>query len=139
MNFPTGCRISHRGFDLELRGAGNIFGGQQSGQFDALGFDLYTKMLERTISGMKGEEIEDESSVSLNLGVDVSIPHDYIIETQQRSENLQTNFFRRDEESLRRIYTEIQDRYGKIPDSVENLFEYARLRKLAEQIANCFG
>ena len=56
-------------------------GGQQSGQLDALGFDLYTKMLNRTIPELQGEEIEDESSVSLNLGADVSIPHDYISET----------------------------------------------------------
>jgi transcription-repair coupling factor (superfamily II helicase) len=78
----AGFRIA--ALDLELRGAGNILGGQQSGQLDALGFDLYTKMLERTIQELKGEEIEEESSVSINLGADVSIPNDYISETAQR-------------------------------------------------------
>jgi transcription-repair coupling factor (superfamily II helicase) len=128
----AGFRIA--ALDLELRGAGNILGGQQSGQLDALGFDLYTKMLERTIQELKGEEIEEESSVSLNLGANVSIPNDYINETAQRLRTYKRISSADSEEDLRRIYAEIQDRYGKIPESVDNLFEYARLRKLAEQM-----
>jgi transcription-repair coupling factor (superfamily II helicase) len=128
----AGFRIA--ALDLELRGAGNILGGQQSGQLDALGFDLYTKMLNRTIQELQGEEIEDESSVSLNLGADVSIPHDYISETSQRLRTYKRISSAETEEDLRRIYTEIQDRYGKLPDSVENLFEHARLRRLAEKL-----
>ena len=128
----AGFRIA--ALDLELRGAGNILGGQQSGQLDALGFDLYTKMLERTIAELKGEEIEDETSVSINLGVDVSIPQDYINETSQRLRTYKRISSAESEEVLRRIYTEIEDRYGRIPESVNNLFEYARLRKLAEHM-----
>jgi len=128
----AGFRIA--ALDLELRGAGNILGGQQSGQLDALGFDLYTKMLERTIAELKGEEIEDESSVSINLGVDVSIPNEYINETSQRLRTYKRISSSDSEETLQRIYAEIQDRYGKMPNSVENLFEFARLRKLAEQM-----
>jgi transcription-repair coupling factor (superfamily II helicase) len=126
----AGFRIA--ALDLELRGAGNILGGQQSGQLDALGFDLYTKMLERTIQELKGEEIADEISVSLNLGVDVSIPQDYINETSQRLRTYKRISSADSEETLRKIYDEIADRYGKIPESVNNLFDYARLRKLAE-------
>ncbi len=126
----AGFRIA--ALDLELRGAGNILGGQQSGQLDALGFDLYTKMLERTIQELKGETVEDEISVSLNLGVDVSIPQDYINETSQRLRTYKRISSADSEEKLLGIYTEIQDRYGKIPASVNNLFDYARLRKLAE-------
>lgn len=126
----AGFRIA--ALDLELRGAGNILGGQQSGQLDALGFDLYTKMLERTIQELKGETVEDEISVSLNLGVDVSIPNDYISETSQRLRTYKRISSADSEEKLLGIYTEIQDRYGKIPESVNNLFDYARLRKLAE-------
>ncbi len=128
----AGFRIA--ALDLELRGAGNILGGQQSGQLDALGFDLYTKMLERTIQELKGETVEDETSVSINLGVDVSIPQDYISETSQRLRTYKRISSADNEEVLRRIYEEIQDRYGKMPKSVENLFEYARLRKLAEEM-----
>ena len=126
----AGFRIA--ALDLELRGAGNILGGQQSGQLDALGFDLYTKMLERTIMELKGETVEDEISVSLNLGVDVSIPQDYINETSQRLRTYKRISSADSEEKLLGIYTEIQDRYGKIPEPVNNLFDYARLRKLAE-------
>jgi len=121
--------------DLELRGAGNILGGQQSGHLDALGFDLYTKMLERTIAEMRGDEIADETSVSINLGVDVSIPKDYIAETSQRLRTYKRISSAESEDTLTQIHAEVEDRYGRIPRSVENLFEYARLRKLAERMA----
>jgi transcription-repair coupling factor (superfamily II helicase) len=121
--------------DLELRGAGNILGGQQSGHLDALGFDLYTKMLERTIAEIRGDEISDETSVSINLGVDVSIPKDYIAEASQRLRTYKRISSAETEEALMQIHTEIEDRYGRIPRSVDNLFEYGRLRKLAERLA----
>jgi len=121
--------------DLELRGAGNILGGQQSGHLDALGFDLYTKMLERTIAELRGDEIADETSVSINLGVDVSIPKDYIAETSQRLRTYKRISSAETEEGLMQIHAELADRYGRIPRSVENLFDYGRLRKLAERMA----
>ncbi len=120
--------------DLELRGAGNILGGQQSGHLDALGFDLYTKMLERTIAELRGDEIADETSVSINLGVDVSIPKDYISEAGQRLRTYKRISSAETEEALMHIHAEIEDRYGRIPRSVDNLFAYGRLRKLAEQM-----
>lgn len=119
--------------DLELRGAGNILGGQQSGHLDALGFDLYTKMLERTIAEMRGEEIADEVSVSINLGVDVSIPKDFIQDTSQRLRTYK-RISSADNDELAAIRAEVEDRYGRLPRSVENLFEYANLRKLGEQL-----
>jgi transcription-repair coupling factor (superfamily II helicase) len=121
--------------DLELRGAGNILGGQQSGHLDALGFDLYTKMLERTIAEIRGDEIADETSTSINLGVDVSIPKDYIPEASQRLRTYKRISSAESEETLMQIHAEIEDRYGRIPRSVESLFEYGRLRKLAERMA----
>ena len=121
--------------DLELRGAGNILGGQQSGHLDALGFDLYTKMLERTIAEIRGDEIADETSVAINLGVDVSIPKDYISETSQRLRTYKRISSAESEDEITRIHAEIADRYGRIPRSVENLFAYARLRKSAERMA----
>nr|MBP7377781.1 transcription-repair coupling factor [Pyrinomonadaceae bacterium] len=120
--------------DLELRGAGNILGGQQSGHLDALGFDLYTKMLERTIAEIRGDEIADETSVSINLGVDVSIPKDYISEASQRLRTYKRISSAETEEALIQIHAEIEDRYGRIPRSVENLFAYGRLRKLGERM-----
>ena len=128
----AGFRIA--ALDLELRGAGNILGGQQSGHLDALGFDLYTKMLERTIAEMRGDEISDETSVSINLGVDVAIPHEYISEASQRLRTYKRISSAESEEALMHIHAEIEDRYGRIPESVENLFAYGRLRKLAERL-----
>src|SRR5688500_15794048 len=126
----AGFRIA--ALDMELRGAGNLLGGQQSGHLDALGFDLYTKMLERTIAEIRGDEIADEISVSINLGIDVSIPKDYIVESGQRLRTYKRIASADSEETLVQIHAEIADRYGKIPESVDNLFAYGRLRKLAE-------
>lgn len=128
----AGFRIA--ALDLELRGAGNILGGQQSGHLDALGFDLYTKMLERTIAEIRGDEIADETSVSVNLGVDVSIPKDYISDASQRLRTYKRISSAESEETLSQIHREIADRYGRIPAPVENLFAYGRLRKAAEQM-----
>ncbi len=128
----AGFRIA--ALDLELRGAGNILGGHQSGHLDTLGFDLYTKMLERTIAEIRGDEIEDETSVSINLGVDVAIPQEYIGETSQRLRTYKRISSAASETELHEIYAEIQDRYGRIPQPVENLFEYARVRKTAERM-----
>ena len=121
--------------DLELRGAGNILGGQQSGHLDALGFDLYTKMLERTIAELKGDEVADETSVSINLGVDVAIPKEYISDASQRLRTYKRISSAASEEELLQIHAEVEDRYGRIPQSVDNLFDYGRLRKLAERMA----
>jgi transcription-repair coupling factor (superfamily II helicase) len=128
----AGFRIA--ALDLELRGAGNLLGGQQSGHLDALGFDLYTKMLERTVAELRGDEIDDEISVSLNFGIDVSIPQEYIQETGQRLRTYKRVSSADSEDDLRQIYLELQDRYGKIPPSVENLFEYSKLRRIAERM-----
>jgi transcription-repair coupling factor (superfamily II helicase) len=128
----AGFRIA--ALDLELRGAGNILGGQQSGHMEALGFDLYTQMLERTVAELRGEEVEDEVSVTLNLGVDVAIPEDYISDMGQRLRTYKRVSSARDEATLTNIRDETADRYGRIPQSVERLFDYARLRRLAEEI-----
>lgn len=128
----AGFRIA--ALDLELRGAGNLLGGQQSGHLDTLGFDLYTKMLERTVAELRGDEIDDEISVSLNFGIDVAIPQQYIQETGQRLRTYKRISSAEGEDELQQIYLELQDRYGKIPPSVENLFEYSRLRRTAEHL-----
>jgi transcription-repair coupling factor (superfamily II helicase) len=127
----AGFRVA--ALDLELRGAGNLLGGQQSGHMDALGFDLYTQMLERTVAELRGEQIEDETSVSINLGVDVSIPEDYISDMGQRLRTYKRIASARDDEALDIIRRETEDRYGRPPESVERLFDYARLRRVAEE------
>ncbi|MDQ5847084.1 MAG: transcription-repair coupling factor [Acidobacteriota bacterium] len=128
----AGFRIA--ALDLELRGAGNLLGGQQSGHMDALGFDLYTQMLERTVAELRGEAVEDETSVTLNLGVDVAIPDEYINDMGQRLRTYKRVSSARDEETLATIRQETRDRYGRLPESVEKLFGYALLRRLAEEV-----
>ena len=128
----AGFRIA--ALDLELRGAGNLLGGQQSGHMDALGFDLYTQMLERTVAELRGEAVEDETSVTINLGVDVAIPDEYINDMGQRLRTYKRVSSARDEETLSSIRNETRDRYGRLPESVEQLFGYALLRRLAEEL-----
>ena len=128
----AGFRIA--ALDLELRGAGNLLGGQQSGHMDSLGFDLYTQMLERTVAELRGEQVEDDTGVSINLGVNVAIPESYIADMGQRLRTYKRVSSARDDEALAAIRTETEDRYGRIPEPVENLFAYARLRQTAEQV-----
>ncbi|HKP48147.1 MAG TPA: transcription-repair coupling factor [Pyrinomonadaceae bacterium] len=128
----AGFRIA--ALDLELRGAGNLLGGQQSGHMDALGFDLYTQMLERTVAELRGDVVEDETSVTINLGVDVAIPDEYISDMGQRLRTYKRVSSARDDETIATIREEVRDRYGRLPESVEQLFSYARLRLIAEDV-----
>ena len=78
----SGFRVA--ALDLEIRGAGNLLGGEQSGQIEAVGFDMYMKLLEQTIKELKGEEIEDEIRANVNLRVDLRIDETYIPDMNQR-------------------------------------------------------
>jgi transcription-repair coupling factor (superfamily II helicase) len=128
----AGFRIA--ALDLELRGAGNLLGGQQSGHIDAIGFDLYTQMLERTVQELRGEEIVEETGAQLNLGIDTRIPDDYIADMSQRLRTYKRIASARSDEELNRISEEVADRYGRLPMPVENLFSYARVRREAERL-----
>ncbi|MBO0724056.1 MAG: transcription-repair coupling factor [Blastocatellia bacterium] len=128
----AGFRIA--ALDLELRGAGNLLGGQQSGHIDAIGFDLYTQMLERTVQELRGEEIVEETGAQLNLGIDTRIPDDYIADMSQRLRTYKRIASARSDEELNRISEEVADRYGRAPAPVENLFSYARARREAERL-----
>jgi transcription-repair coupling factor (superfamily II helicase) len=128
----AGFRIAAR--DLEIRGAGNILGGEQSGQIAAVGFEMYTKLLEETIREMKGERIEEEVETSMNLGVDIYIPRDYI-----GDENLRMTFYKKiasasTEERLNDIRNEMRDRFGALPPNVENLFHFVRVKWYAKHL-----
>jgi transcription-repair coupling factor (superfamily II helicase) len=128
----AGFRIA--ALDLELRGAGNLLGGQQSGHIDAIGFDLYTQMLQRTVAELKGEALEDEVSAAINLGVDIRIPEEYIYDVSQRLRTYKRVSSAESEEELADVRSEIEDRYGPIPETVDSLFQYARLRREASRL-----
>ena len=120
--------------DLELRGAGNLLGGEQSGQIEAVGFELYTTMLERTVREMKGEVQEEQVETQLNLGLNIRIPPEYIREENQRLRMYKRIAGVEGEPQLNDVAAELQDRYGTPPAPVKNLIEYARLRLMAERV-----
>jgi transcription-repair coupling factor (superfamily II helicase) len=120
--------------DLELRGAGNMLGGEQSGHIDAVGFELYTSMLEKTIRELRGEERPEEVETQLNLGINIRIPADYIPEENQRLRMYKRVAGVASEKQLADVQAELEDRYGPPPPPVRNLADYAALRLLARRL-----
>jgi transcription-repair coupling factor (superfamily II helicase) len=128
----SGFRVA--ALDLEIRGAGNLLGGEQSGQIEAVGFDMYMKLLEQTIKELKGEELEDEVRANVNLRVDLRIDETYIPDMNQRLTIYRRMAGVRTEDELGRLIEEARDRYGPPPASIENLAEYAFIRLLADRV-----
>jgi len=116
--------------DLELRGAGNMLGGEQSGHIEAIGFELYTQMLERAVREMKGEAAPDEAETQLNLGLNIRIPGDYVPEENQRLQMYKRVARVETESQLNDVGLEMKDRYGPPPPAVRNLLDYASLKLL---------
>jgi transcription-repair coupling factor (superfamily II helicase) len=128
----SGFRVA--ALDLEIRGAGNLLGGEQSGHIEAVGFEMYTKLLEQTIRELRGEEIEEEIRATVNLGVDFRIDDEYVPDMNQRLMLYRRVASSRSYEELERILEEVRDRYGPLPDSVLNLAAYGRIRIMADRI-----
>ena len=116
--------------DLELRGAGNLLGGEQSGHIEAVGFDLYTQMLEQAVREMKGEA-EPQPQAQLNLGLNIRIPAEYIPEENQRLRMYKRIAGVETERQLSDVAAELKDRYGEPPLPVQQLIRYATLRMQA--------
>ncbi|MGH9473613.1 MAG: transcription-repair coupling factor [Terriglobales bacterium] len=119
--------------DLELRGAGNLLGGEQSGHIDAVGFDLYVRMLEQTVRELKGEEVRGDLEPQIQLGLDVHIPEAYIAEENQRLRIYKRLAEAEDEERRQDVERELADRYGPPPPPVRHLLEYAALKGLCRR------
>ena len=128
----SGFRVA--ALDLEIRGAGNLLGGEQSGHIDAVGFEMYMKLLEETIRELKGEDIEDDVRATVNLRVDLKIDDAYIPDMNQRLMVYRKVAAARSEKELDTALEEIRDRYGAPPDSVLNLAEYGRIRIMADRL-----
>ena len=120
--------------DLELRGAGNLLGGEQHGHINAVGFDMYVRMLEETVRELKGEEVPPEIHAALNLALDIRIPPDYITDENQRLRAYRRIAGTHDADERDRIAHELEDRYGPVPEAVQNLLEYAALKSAAEKL-----
>jgi transcription-repair coupling factor (superfamily II helicase) len=117
--------------DLEIRGAGNLLGGEQSGHIEGVGFDLYVRMVGEAVSQFKGEAPEEEVDVKIDLPVDAHIPHEYIEVERLRLEMYRKLAAARTDQALTEAVTEMDDRYGTPPEPVANLIAVARLRLLA--------
>ena len=120
--------------DLELRGAGNLLGGEQHGHINAIGFDMYVRMLEETVRELRGEEVAPEIHSSLNLGLDLRIPSTYITDENQRLRAYKRIAQAVDAAAREKVEQELADRYGPVPEGVRDLLTYSGIKTAAERI-----
>ena len=128
----AGLAVAQR--DLEIRGAGNLLGGAQSGHIEGVGFDLYVRMVADAVAAFKGQRKEEKKDLRLDVTVDAHIPESYISAERLRLEVYGKIAAVENSEQEKDLRDEITDRYGPIPPQVDLLFEIARLRALLRQI-----
>jgi transcription-repair coupling factor (superfamily II helicase) len=128
----SGFRIAAA--DLEIRGAGNLLGKQQSGHIAAIGLDLYMQMVEQAVQRLKGHVIEDEPDATLQLPVSAFIPEDFVVDPHQRLSLYKRLTACNQVGELALLHGEIQDRYGHPPEPVERLLEVMQLRIHAKRL-----
>ncbi len=128
----SGFRVA--ALDLEIRGAGNLLGGEQSGHIETVGFEMYMKLLEETVRELKGEDIEDDLRATVNLRIDLRIDDSYVKDTNQRLMLYRKVAAARREDEITRVLEESKDRYGPVPDSLRNLADYGRIRIMADRL-----
>ena len=128
----AGFRLAMK--DLEIRGAGNLLGAEQSGHIHAIGFDLYMEMLEKTVAELKGVKIEEEFEPSMQLQLNAFIPEEYIEDITLRLSMYRKIASSKSPEALQSTGAEIEDRFGKAPEEVKNLIDVMRLKIMAKQL-----
>jgi transcription-repair coupling factor (superfamily II helicase) len=127
----SGFRLAAK--DLEIRGAGNLLGHRQHGSMEAVGFDYYMQLLDQAIRELKGERVE-EANVEINLKVDIRIPEDYLPQI-----NLRLNLYKRlasvdDLREIEKVREDVRDRFGPVPETIENLLRYGTIKNLARKL-----
>jgi transcription-repair coupling factor (superfamily II helicase) len=125
----SGIQIAMK--DLEIRGAGNLLGGEQSGHIAGVGFDLYVRLVGEAVADFRGEGEQAPAEIKIELPVDAHLPHDYVPGERLRLEMYKKLAAVVDEQQLGEIEAELDDRYGPPPEPVRNLLEVARLRTVA--------
>jgi transcription-repair coupling factor (superfamily II helicase) len=128
----SGFRVA--ALDLEIRGAGNLLGGEQSGHIETIGFEMYMKLLEQAVRELKGEELIDDVRAVVNLRVDLKIDPSYVPEMNQRLMIYRKIADARTNDELDQILVELRDRYGPLPETVEHLEQYGRIRIMADKL-----
>lgn len=129
--FGSGFKIALR--DLEIRGTGNIIGPQQSGHMESVGYDMYCKLLAEAVGEIRGEEIKPDVETSIDLPVNAFIPEEYIMAHNQRLSAYKKIAAIENADDLRDVYDELLDRYGDVPETVNNLMEISLIRKRASE------
>ncbi len=125
--------------DLELRGAGNMLGGEQSGHIEAVGFELYTSMLEAAVREMKGETSQERPVTQLNLGIALRIDESYVPEENQRLRLYKKIAGATSEAAVNEIRAEMEDRYGAPPDATVFLLEASLIAPRMRADRHCAG
>ena len=120
--------------DLEIRGAGNLLGGEQSGHIAGVGFDLYVRMVADAVAEYRGEKEQEKAEVKIELPVDAHIPHEYIEHERLRLEAYAKISAADDDAAIDAVRAELVDRYGPVPEQVERLFAVAALRTRARAV-----
>ena len=127
----SGFKIAMK--DLEIRGAGNLLGAKQSGHMEAVGYDLYCKMLNDAVKTMKGEVVEEETPVTVDVDIDAFIPSTYIKNEFQKLDIYKRIAEIENEEEFLDIQEELLDRFGDLPASVNNLLNIAFLKSICKE------
>ncbi len=128
----SGYKIAMR--DLEIRGAGTLLGKQQHGHMQAVGYDLYCKMLEEAVREEQGLEKVSDAAVSIDLDVDAYIPQEYIVNEVQKLDIYKRIASVRSEADCDEMRDELRDRFGAVPDQAENLLRIAWLKVMAGEL-----
>jgi len=129
--FGSGFKIAMR--DLEIRGAGSILGEIQHGHIDSVGYDLYCKLLEEVLKEMQGIEVEETPDIQIDINVSSYIPDDFTSNYNQKIEIYQNIALCRTEDDIRNVIDEIIDRYGRLPNEIENLLEVSRIKNMCRE------
>jgi transcription-repair coupling factor (superfamily II helicase) len=119
--------------DLEIRGAGNLLGGEQSGHIAAIGFDLYVRLVGEAVAEFKGEQVDELADVRVELPIDAHLPHDYIAGERLRLDAYRRLASAQTDAEVEAIRAELRDRFGELPQTVENLLAVASFRSFARQ------
>ncbi|MEZ4332221.1 MAG: transcription-repair coupling factor [Myxococcota bacterium] len=128
----AGFRLAN--LDLEIRGAGDLLGAEQSGNLRSVGYEAYMEMLEQTIDELRGQAHEDWIDPEIKLPVVGRLPDDYVADVSQRLVLYKRLSSARDENELALIRDELMDRYGRLPGEAENLIEVIRLKIAARRL-----
>jgi len=113
--------------DLRIRGGGNILGFSQSGHIKAIGYEFYLKLIEKTMAELKGEVFQEEIFPEINIDLPVSIPYDYIAESDVRIDIYRRLSSAKDEVEIADMEKEVIDRFGPLPEEVSNLVSVIRV------------